>query len=93
MTQRELLCAHEGYRRRVDEQWEMVRLQSYYAVSPYARKGFNPSDVWIPADNKKEDKRKPGTRKEVSREELKQLYKRSGLEISDKRLNEIYGSR
>lgn len=93
MTQRELLCAHDGYRKRIEEQWEMVRLQSYYAVSPYAPKRFKISDVWIPADESKVDKRKPGTRKVLAREELKQLYKKSGIAISEKRLDEIYGAK
>lgn len=75
------------------EQWEMVRLQGYYAVSPYAKKGFKLKDIWIPTDgDNKVDTRKPGTRKVLTREELKQFYNRSGLQISETRLDEIYGN-
>lgn len=93
MTQRELLCAHDGYRKRMEEQWEMVRLQSFYAVSPYSKKGFKPKDIWIPTDDAKIDTRKPGTRKVLAREELKQLYERSGIQISERKLDEIYGTK
>ncbi len=52
MTPRELELAHEGYRTRRKEDWEMIRYQAYYSVRPHIAKdsGFKLSDIQLPID-------------------------------------------
>lgn len=57
MTPREVELAHKGYRKRVDEQWEMIRISSYYSAAPHLKKGsFFLEDIKLPID--KVDKKK-----------------------------------
>ena len=94
MNLRELTLAHNGYRRRMEEQWEMIRVQSYYAVvamqGDKKRKGFDL--ITLPIDRIKPEelaKRKAGTRKVLSREELVENYKRAGIKMTDTQIDLI----
>lgn len=56
MTPRELELAHTGYRKKMLEQWEMVRWQSYYSMVIHTKQGaLEPieSKVFIPSDPEK----------------------------------------
>ena len=52
MTPRELECTYEGYRKRRKEDWEMIRIQSYYSVRPHVSKdsGFSIDSIKLPID-------------------------------------------
>jgi len=51
MTPRELECAYNGYRKRRDEDWEMVRYQSYYGMILHAKQdSLELKNVFIPPD-------------------------------------------
>lgn len=57
MTPREIELAYKGYRKRTDEQWEMVRISAYYSAAPHLKKDtFFLEDVKLPID--KTDKKK-----------------------------------
>jgi hypothetical protein len=51
MTPRELELAYNGYRSRVKEQWEMVRITAYYSMAPHY-KNLTLSKVQLPIDEK-----------------------------------------
>jgi hypothetical protein len=52
MTPRELEMAHSGYRKRKEEDWEMVRYGSYYSMILHAKKdSLELKDVFIPPDS------------------------------------------
>ena len=89
MTQRELLCANDGYRVRQKEEWEKVRVLSWYATSPYHPKhGLPLEKVWIPTDEVEEIEVKGG-RVQLTRDEIREEYRRAGIKISEAQLDKI----
>lgn len=96
MTQRELICASDGYRIRQDEEWERVRVLSFYMVTPYAKKGFTMDKIYIPGDDdrkekhlEKKRKKKKFERIKLTREQVREEWERAGLELSEEKLDEI----
>lgn len=82
LTPREMMCVYDGYRTRERNEWERVRMLAFYAASPWAKKGFKPSDVWIPTDEPKKVPEGKGTRKTLSVDEIINEYEKSGFTIS-----------
>lgn len=97
MTFRELDNAVRGYRKRVDERdrmhWEMVRVTCFYTMYPHLKQGSLKKfiDVKIPIDEPEATPEKIGKAKQLTREELKEQFKKSGFEISEEELDRIYG--
>ena len=70
---------------------ELARAVAYYSAAPMAGKSFKYSDVIMPGD-----KQKPvivGEMKKLTREGLKERYKKSGFEISEEALDNIFKSK
>ena len=55
MTPRDIELAHDGYRKRKEEEWEMIRTQAYWSAMPHFTKeaGFKPSSIVLPIDKPK----------------------------------------
>lgn len=93
ITPRELQNAIEGYRKKQNEEWERVRWSSFYSVVPWV-KGFKPEKVWLPIDAEKDAEfTTHGEVKRIGRDDLKEVWKRSGFEISESELDRIYGTK
>lgn len=50
MTPRELELAYNGYRRRMDEERELLRHHIYWTALPNAKKGFKIDQIKLPGD-------------------------------------------
>lgn len=73
MTPRELECAYNGYRIRMDENWEMVRYSSYYSMIMHSEKGkLELKDIFIPPDAMK-----PKEQKSLTPDMMMKVKKRS----------------
>ena len=93
LTMRELTNAVEGWKRKEQIEWERVRMLAYYSVSPYAKKSFKISDIKLPGDEERDvDFTSHGEAKKLTREELKESWRRSGLILSEEKLDELYGN-
>jgi hypothetical protein len=58
MTPRLLELAYKGYRKRMNERWEMIRYGSYYAMMPHVKKNsLQIGDLTLPHDQMGEKKR------------------------------------
>lgn len=88
MTQNELMCAYDGYRKRMTEQWEIARMVSYYSAAPMMKSSFKMGDIRLPTDKLPERKR-PSTKKMLSADELKEMYRKSGFDIEDEEIERI----
>ena len=55
MTPRDIELAYNGYRKRKEEEWEMVRIQAYWSVAPHVDKksAFKLSSIVLPIDKPK----------------------------------------
>ena len=59
MTPRELELAHRGYRLKMDEQKELIRMQAFYIMSPHVKQNsLKPNDLIFPGDKQKKEKSK-----------------------------------
>ncbi|MGH1436606.1 MAG: hypothetical protein ACRBG0_19340 [Lewinella sp.] len=87
--------AYAGYRKDKEEQWEMIRVQSYYAVvamqgSKKLTKGFK--SITLPIDRPSAEEiaaRSKGTKKVLSREELVEHYRKAGIPMTDTQIDLI----
>lgn len=59
MTPKEILLAYNGYRRRMDEQWELSRWHACHVMTMLGGKDFNPELVRTPMEVMKLKKTKP----------------------------------
>lgn len=92
MTLRQLRCAVRGYRARKREEWEMVRVQAAYALAPHSKKHIKYSDIKLPIDEAVEVKTN-GTKKTLTREEIKAAYDKAGFEVTEEFLDRILKER
>ncbi|MEM7298207.1 MAG: hypothetical protein AAF391_08080 [Bacteroidota bacterium] len=96
LTPRELQNAVNGFTKKQKIAWEQIRWGAYYTLLPHwdNKKGRLTTDkIWLPIDKPIEieiSEGKCGIRK-LSRDELRQLYKKSGMAISQEHLDSIYG--
>ena len=54
MTTDEILLAHNGYRRRQDEEWEKVRYLCFYSGADKFKNVKSPADIHLPNDKPRE---------------------------------------
>lgn len=91
-TLTELRLAVEGYRKEKSEYWEMVRHVSFWPVMLGNQKKFSMKDIKLPYDDIEESQKdhQPASFRKLSKEELTEKYRKSGIEISERLLERIY---
>lgn len=78
MTPRELELTYKGYRKRRLEDWEMVRISSYYQMVMHAKEGsLEPIEdkIKLPVDHER-NKFKP--KKQLSKDKIMKVRKVNG---------------
>ena len=79
-----------GYFEEEKRKKEIVRWQCYYSIVSHQKKGFKVSDIWLPGDEYQSKRRgKPGIKKLLDRDALKDTYNKSGFDISEDELDRI----
>jgi hypothetical protein len=89
MTLRELTCAYVGWRSKDREEWERVRTLCYYQVvaSQGNAKIKTPYDLFKHPWEIDNTPKRVGTRKVLSRDELAEAYKKSGIPMTDTQID------
>lgn len=88
-----LMCAYRGYRRNMDEHWDIARTISFYSVVSFngTKKIKRPTDLFrLPHDKKQSMPDQPTKfTKMKSREEIYETYKKNGLELEEWQLDKM----
>lgn len=91
ITPRELQVASHALEESEKSKWERVRWAAYYAVTPYAKKGFKPDQIWLPIDAQADTAFKThGKVERLDREQLEDTWKKAGFKLSDEQLDRIF---
>lgn len=91
LTPRELQVAAYGLEETEKAKWEQIRWAAYYAVTPYAKKGFKPDQIWLPIDAAKDAEFKThGKVERLDRKQLAETWKKSGFKLSEEKLDSIF---
>lgn len=94
LTPRELQVAAHALEQREQVEWERIRWAAYYAVTPYAKKGFKPDQIWLPIDAAKDAAFKThGKVERLDKKQLVETWKKAGFKISDEQLDRIYATK
>lgn len=91
LTMRELTNVVEGWKKKEKIEWERARMLSWYSAGPHI-KDLKISDIKVPGDEEEEAPQIKGKGvKFLTKDELREKWKQSGLILSEDKLEEMYG--
>jgi hypothetical protein len=92
LTPRELQVAAHALEETEKAKYNRMRWGLYYQLTPYAKKGFKPSQIWLPIDAQADAAFEThGKVERLDRHQLAETWKKAGFKLSDEQLERIYG--